>query len=167
MRKQLAHIRFYYKWYLIAGAAVLLLLLNFWHQKRAAPDPDYSVAIVSGRYVDEQTRSRVSEELETIWDDRDGDGTVTVAVYFYQYDGKPDQAEDTSAFMAAAVQLAADLQERISLCFFTDCPEALNGDGLFSVLCEVEDSALAEITDLRGFEILYYGDDSTQVRKLA
>lgn len=164
MKKRLVHIWFYYKWYLLAAAAVLVLLLNFFYQKSTAPRPDYYVSIVTGRYVDEQTREEAARRLEEIWDDGSG---VTVTVNLYRYDGRPEQAEDTSAFMAAAVQLAGDLQERISVCYLTDCPQALNSDGVLQVLCEVEDSRLAGIPALEGFQILYYGDNGAQVEKLA
>ena len=124
MKKKIQHLWFYYKWHLIGGAAVLVLLLNFWVQKRTMPNPDYYLSIVTGSYVSEETRDRMSAQLETVLDDRNGDGRVIVTVNLYQYNGRPDEAEGTSVFMAAAVQLAADLQERISVCYVTDC-EAL------------------------------------------
>ena len=40
MRKELERLWFYDKWYLMAGAGVLLLLLNFWAQKARTPKPD-------------------------------------------------------------------------------------------------------------------------------
>ena len=40
MKKKIQNLWFYYKWYLIGGAAALLLLLNFWVQKRQMPSPD-------------------------------------------------------------------------------------------------------------------------------
>ena len=129
MRKKLEHLWRYYKWYLMAGAGVLLLLLNFWAQKARTPKPDYYVSIVTGNQISESTREGYAARLETVLDDRNGDGKVTVMVNLYRYDGRPGQAENTSAFMAAAVQLAADLREGISLCYLTDGEELLNADG--------------------------------------
>ena len=143
MKKKIQNLWFYYKWYLIGGAAALLLLLNFWVQKRQMPSPDYYLSIVTGTYVSEEARDRMAAQLETVLDDRNGDGKVIVTVNLYQYNGRPDEAEDTSAFMAAAVQLAADLQERISVCYVTDCEELLNADGALTCLGGTENSVLS------------------------
>lgn len=160
MKKKLQNLWFYYKWYLIGGAAALLLLVNFWAQKRQSPRPDYYFSIVTGSHISETDRDRMAARLETVLDDRNGDGKVSVAVNLYHYDGRPGEAADASEFMAAAVQLAADLQERISLCYITDCEELLNADGALTHLGGVEDSVLSGEAQLRGFSLLCYGEDA-------
>ena len=160
MKGKMRKLWLYYKWYLIGGAAVLLLLVNFWVQKRQTPDPDYYFSIVTGSYIPEEVREGMAERLETVLDDRNGDGKVVVAVNLYRYDGRPEDAEDTSAFMAAAVQLAADLQEKISLCYLTDSEELLNADGALVNLGEAEDSVLAGEVWLQGFSLLCYGENA-------
>ena len=80
MRKKLERLWFYDKWYLMAGAGVLLLLLNFWAQKARTPKPDYYVSIVTGNQISESTREGYAARLETVLDDRNGDGKVTVMV---------------------------------------------------------------------------------------
>ena len=154
MKKKLAHLWLYYKWYLIAGAGVLLLLLNFWVQKVRTPKPDYYVSIVTGNRISESTREGCAGLLETVLDDRNGDGKVSVTVNLYRYDGRPGEAEDTSAFMAAAVQLAADLQEGISLCYLTDSETLLNADGELSRLGTAENTVLSGQPELAGFALL-------------
>lgn len=154
MKKKWEHLWLYYKWYLIAGAGVLLLLLNFWAQKARTPKPDYYVSIVTGKQISESTREGYAARLESVLDDRNGDGTVTVMVNLYRYDGRPDRAEDTSAFTAAAVQLAADLREGISLCYLTDGEELLNADGELTCLGRAEDTVLFGEPEILGFALL-------------
>ena len=166
MKKKIQHLWFYYKWYLIGGAAVLLLLLNFWVQKRKMPSPDYYLSIVTGSYVSEEARDRMAAQLETVLEDRNGDGKVIVTVNLYQYNGRPDEAEDTSAFMAAAVQLAADLQERISVCYVTDCEELVNADGALTRLGGAENSVLSGEAQLRGFSLLCYRENASEANRI-
>lgn len=160
MRKKWEHLWLYYRWYLIGGAAALLLLVNFWVQKRQTPSPDYSLSIVTGSVVSEEARDKMATQLETVLDDRNGDGKVVVTVNLYRYNGRPQEAEDTSAFMAAAVQLAADLQEKISLCYITDSEELLNADGALVRLGGAEQSVLSGVPELHGFSLLCYGENA-------
>lgn len=160
MKKKWEHLWLYYKWYLIGGAAALLLLVNFWVQKRQTPSPDYSLSIVTGSFVSEEARDKMAAQLETVLDDRNGDGKVVVTVNLYRYNGRPQEAEDTSAFMAAAVQLAADLQEKISLCYITDSEELLNADGALVRLGGAEQSVLSGVPELHGFSLLCYGENT-------
>lgn len=166
MKKKWQHLWLYYKWYMIGGTAVLLLLVNFWVQKRQTPKPDYYVSIVTGSYVSEEARDEMAAQLETVLDDRNGDGKVVVTVNLYQYNGRPQDAEDTSAFMAAAVQLAADLQEKISLCYITDSEELLNADGALVRLGETEKSVLSGETELHGFSLLCYEENADTASKI-
>ena len=160
MRKKWEHLWLYYRWYLIGGAAALLLLVNFWVQKRQTPSPDYYFSIVTGSVVSEEARDKMATQLETVLDDRNGDGKVVVTVNLYRYNGRPQEAEDTSAFMAAAVQLAADLQEKISLCYITDSEELLNADGALVRLGGAEQSVLSGEPELHGFSLLCYGENA-------
>ena len=166
MKKKWQHLWLYYKWYMIGGAAVLLLLVNFWVQKRQTPKPDYYCSIVTGSYVPEEARDEMAAQLETVLDDRNGDGKVVVTVNLYQYNGRPQDAENTSAFMAAAVQLAADLQEKISLCYITDSEELLNADGALVQLGKAEESILSGETELHGFSLLCYEENAEIASKI-
>lgn len=166
MKKKWQHLWLYYKWYMIGGAAVLLLLVNFWVQKRQTPKPDYYISIVTGSYVPEEARDEMAAQLETVLDDRNGDGKVVVTVNLYQYNGHPQDAEDTSAFMAAAVQLAADLQEKISLCYITDSEELLNADDALVQLGKAEESILSGETELHGFSLLCYEENAEIASKI-
>lgn len=160
MKKKLQNLWFYYKWHLIVGAAALLPLIGLWVQKRQSPRPDYYLSIVTGNQISEADRDRMAARLETVLDDRNGDGKVSVALNLYRYDGRPGEAADASQFMAAAVHLAADLRERISLCYITDCEELLNADGALTRLGGAEESVLSGEGQLRGFSLLCYGENA-------
>ena len=94
------------------------------------------------------------------WTDESGNVPV-VQVNAYPYDADTGAAEDTARFMAASVQLAADLQEQISAVYLTDTPQLLldadaglqtagdAGQSVFAmegytVLCRDADLALAQ-----------------------
>ena len=165
MKKKLSHIWLYYKWYILAAAVVLLLAGNHISELRSREHPDHEVAVVTGGYVSEGTREALKTQLEELWEDANGDGEVRVNVNFYQYDAETAHSMDTAAFMASAVQLAADFSIGISSAFFTDTPELLL-DNEELVLCgAVEDSCLDGLSELRGFAVLGYGD-SEQVEIL-
>ena len=166
MRKKLERLWRYYKWYLMAGAGVLLLLLNFWAQKARTPKPDYYVSIVTGNQISESTREDYAARLETVLDDRNGDGKVTVMVNLYRYDGRPGQAENTSAFMAAAVQLAADLREGISLWYLTDGEGLLDADGELTCLGRAEDTVLSGEPEILGFTLLCRAENIEMTSRL-
>ena len=68
--------------------------------------------------------------------------------------------------MAAAVQLAADLQEKISLCYITDSEELLNADGALVQLGKAEESVLSGETALHGFGLLCYEENADTASKI-
>lgn len=156
MKKKLGHIWLYYKWYILAGAVVLLLAVNHWAEVRSREDPDHQVAVVTGGYISEGTREALAEQLGAIWEDTDGNGEVKVNVNFYQYDAETAESMDTASFMASAVQLAADFKIGISVCFLTDCPELLLDNEALRAFGAVEDTCLQELTELEGFAVLGY-----------
>lgn len=150
------HIWLYYKWYILAGAAIALLLANHIAEVASRVDPDYQVAVVTGQYVSEDTRQRLARYLEGLWPDADGDGEVKINVNFYQYDAETAYSTDTASFMASAVQLAGDFQTGMSICFLTNCPELLLDNEALESYGTLEDTLLAELTELEGFSVLGY-----------
>lgn len=155
MKKKLQNFWYYYKWYLVAAAVVAVLLVDFVAEKGKLVQPDYQAAVVTGSQISEERRAQLEETLETLWDDRNGDGQIHVQVNFYRYDAQTAQTDDTAAFMASAVQLAADLQLGESGCFLTDCPQLLleNSSGLAAV-AQVQQTCLKDWEELQGFTLL-------------
>lgn len=155
MKKKLQNFWYYYKWYLVAAAVVAVLLADFAWGKEKLVEPDYQTALVTGGQISEERRAQLEETLETLWDDRNGDGQIHVQVNFYRYDARTTRTDDTAVFMASAVQLAADLQLGESGCFLTDCPQLLleNSTGLTEV-AQAEQTCLKDWEELRGFTLL-------------
>lgn len=155
MKKKLRNFWYYYKWYLVVAAVAAVLLVDFALEKGKIVQPDYQAAIVTGSWISEERRTQLEETLEKLWDDRNGDGQIHVQVNFYRYDAQTTQTDDTAAFMASAVQLAADLRLGESVCFLTDCPQLLmeNGSGL-STVAQVEQTCLKDWEELQGFTLL-------------
>lgn len=150
------HIWLYYKWYILAGAVLVLLLANHVAEVASRVDPDYQVAVVTGQYISEDTRQRLARYLEALWPDTDGDGQVKVNVNFYQYDAETAYSTDTASFMASAVQLAGDFQIGMSVCFLTNCPDLLLDNEALESYGVLEDTPLADLTELEGFSLLGY-----------
>ena len=125
MKKKLEHIWYYYKWYFAVGVMILSVVLSFISERAAMVEPDWKIGLVTRQYVTEEEREALAVRFCDILPDRDGDGETLVNVMFYQYDGNTMEAGDTASFMASAVQLAADLQNRESVYYLTDVPELL------------------------------------------
>ena len=125
MKKKLEHIWYYYKWYFVVGVMILSVVLSFISERAAMVEPDWKIGLVTRQYVAEEEREALAVRFCDILPDRDGDGETLVNVMFYQYDGNTMEAGDTASFMASAVQLAADLQNRESVYYLTDVPELL------------------------------------------
>ena len=125
MKKKLEHIWYYFKWYFAVGVMILSVVLSFISERAAMVEPDWKIGLVTRQYVTEEEREALAVRFCDILPDRDGDGETLVNVMFYQYDGNTMEAGDTASFMASAVQLAADLQNRESVYYLTDVPELL------------------------------------------
>lgn len=124
MKEKLRDFWYYNKWYVLAAALVLVLAVNFAVQKRRAPKPDVQIAVVSANVPSEAEQARLAALAAASWTEEDG-RTPAVQVNVYPYDGDAGAAVDTARFMAASVQLAADLQEKISAVYLTDTPQLL------------------------------------------
>lgn len=125
MKKKIGYFWFYYKWYFLAAVFVVVILADFVWGKVASGESDGQVAFITMDYIPEEVQNRISLLLEDTWGDRNGDGEKKISVYQYHYNGDTDSAGNVNEFMASAVQLAADLENRDSAIYFTDCPEFL------------------------------------------
>lgn len=125
IKKKIGHYWFYYKWYFLAVLFVAVILTDYVWGKVDSREADGQVAFVTADYISEETKDRVSSFLGETWKDANGDGAVQIAVCQYRYNGDTQSAVNVNEFMASAVQLSADLKERNSVLYFTDCPELL------------------------------------------
>lgn len=125
MKKKIEHIWYYYKWYILSGLMLILLLFSFMWEKSAQISPDVTLSFVSANQITEAERDRIAKALAPCFEDLNADGQVYVKVNAYIYDAKAMDARDPNAFMASAVQLAAELRLREAVLYFTDRPELL------------------------------------------
>lgn len=87
MKKKLEHIWYYYKWYILAAALVILVAANFIGELGQRRQPDGVVSIVTTSQVPEETVEKIRALFETLWGDRNQDGITEVEVNVYAYDG--------------------------------------------------------------------------------
>ena len=123
MKKRLENIWYYYKWYILCAIMAVIVIGNYLIEKAKIIEPDCQIGIVTKEYVSEVIRDDLSKKIGEIWGDTNGE--CYAAVYLYQYDAKAMSANDADAFMASAVQLAADLKNKVSIWYITDTPEIL------------------------------------------
>ncbi len=125
INKKIDYYWFYYKWYFLAVIAAVLILADYVSGKVHIREIDGQVAFVTEDYISEEVQNMVSSYLENMWKDINEDGTIQVAVHCYRYNGNTQTAVDPNEFMASAVGLAADMENRDSMIYFTDCPGLL------------------------------------------
>ncbi len=116
---------YYYKWYILCAIMAVIVIGNYLIEKAKIIEPDCQIGIVTKEYVSEVIRDDLSKKIGEILGDTNGDGECYAAVYLYQYDAQAMSANDADAFMASAVQLAADLKNKVSIWYITDTPEIL------------------------------------------
>ena len=139
----------HYHWqYLLAGAAVVTVAGFMIKDVVSRPVPDYTLAVVGKSYLPEELRTQLTQQLEAMGTDVNGDGKVLVDVAFYQIDlaqqmeqgqdqqltAAPSSNSQNAEFdpmqsqlemasqMAATVGLTADMQEGISTLFLLEDP---------------------------------------------
>ena len=65
MKKKLEHIWYYYKWYILAAALVILVAANFIGELGQRRQPDGVVSIVTTSQVPEETEVEMAVPVDT------------------------------------------------------------------------------------------------------
>lgn len=125
MKKKLEHIWYYYKWYILAAALVLLVAANFVGELGQRRQPDGVVSIVTTSQVPEETVEEIRTLFETLWGDRNQDGVTDVEVNVYAYDGMGYSGGSADDYAAAAVHLASEIQAGTTDLFLSDAEELM------------------------------------------
>lgn len=125
MKKKLEHIWYYYKWYILAAALVLLVAANFIGELGQRRQPDGVVSIVTISQVPEETVEKIRTLFETLWGDRNQDGVTDVEVNVYAYDGMGYSGGSADDYAAAAVHLASEIQAGTTDLFLSDAEELM------------------------------------------
>lgn len=125
MKKKLEHIWYYYKWYILAAALVILVAANFVGELGQRRQPDGVVSIVTTSQVPEETVEKIRTLFETLWGDRNQDGVTDVEVNVYAYDGIGYSGGSADDYAAAAVHLASEIQAGTTDLFLSDAEELM------------------------------------------
>lgn len=114
---------FYYsKWYLVAGAAGLILLVSILATTVGRTEPDYSFAYVGGHRFSAEFQASLEAALATLGQDLNGDGVVTVSVTSYIQTSESDEQQDYVSHM----QLIADVSAQSSVFFLVEDPQSFH-----------------------------------------
>lgn len=117
----------YHKWYLLAGAAVLWVIgTMLWNVLGIGKiEPDYTVAYVGGRALTEENAAGLQTAFETLGEDVNGDGRVSVELRQYVLNSTGDPETAMYYNYAADTLLLADITAGDSYFFLTDDPQGL------------------------------------------
>lgn len=95
---------YYHKWHVVACAAAVFVVCLFLKDILCRTEPDYRISYVCSRIMQEGTVQQLQELLESLGEDRDGDGEVLV-----QVDSYVTNPEDPMGY-ALQIKLTAELQ---------------------------------------------------------
>lgn len=112
----------YSKWYLVAGAAGLILLVSILATTFGRTEPDYCFAYVGGHRFSAEFQIALEEALATLGQDLNGDGVVTVSITSYIQTPESDEQQDYISHM----QLIADVSAQTSAFFLVEDPQAFH-----------------------------------------
>lgn len=145
----------YHKWHVVIGAVLVLCVCNIlWHALGIGEvKPDFTIAYVGSQRLTEEAAERLTEGLEALSPDMNGDGKVSVALV--QYCSLDTGDSDALYYaQAAQVQLVADITECRSYFFLMEDPEKFQQST--GALCSL-DGSMDETGKAEG-KYLLWGD---------
>lgn len=124
---------YYHKWYVIAGAVAIVLLIDLGHSiwVNRRNEPDFQIAYI-GCMLPEDTVEHLEQAFTEIAPDANGDGQVIVRFNQYSLYGSTDIENpvpvDPAINMASQARLSVDLQSGDSFLFLMLDPEQFQKD---------------------------------------
>ena len=111
----------YNKWYVLAGAAALILMLNLLHTVRHAGEnrPDYTVVYVGTSPMNTETVTELENRITQLGEDVSGNGAVEAQILEYVLPA--DQLQN----MNVSMQITASIEKVENLIYLLEDPEAL------------------------------------------
>lgn len=124
-KEKLANWFYYYKWWLVAGAVLLVCLGSIvWNALGIGRvKPDYIFAYVGGHALPEDCVEAFQRELAALGRDANGDGKTVVELRQYPSGGGDDPESALQYAYASGAKLMADLNEGESYFFLLEDPE--------------------------------------------
>ena len=136
----------YNKVWVLLGAAALAIALYSFLPNLLAPKPDYCLALVSVTGLPDERIEALRARVETLADDRNGDGRVLVDAALYRAD-LSGEAEGSLNYTEAS-RFDADLIGRVSALLFFDEPEGFRRNVAAPCTEPLPCSSLASLADL-------------------
>lgn len=128
---------FSYHWgWLLAAAALALLLVHGYLTRSRTPQPDYTVNWVGATALSEEEEAAISAALARAGADQNGDGQVTAAVnqYLIDFALTPDSAGYADSY-AGLLKLTAQVQTGDCYLYLVEDPERFqSATGIFQYL---------------------------------
>lgn len=126
---------FYYRWHVVAGTFVILLIVLFAYDILTQKKPDVEISLVTAQTLPDSLLRSITEQLQQnpAFEDVNGDGEVLVHLNQYNISTDGSQETDPTMQMAGTVKLTADIQAGLSTIFITDNIEGVQElTGIFS-----------------------------------
>jgi hypothetical protein len=111
---------FYYKWHVLGGVLAVVLVCMFVKDVFFQTKADYTIGVLTRTELPYGVAEQLQQGFETLLDDANGDGTVSVLVSEYVIAG--ENAVDAQTQMAAVTRLMGDMESGQVMLFLTDDP---------------------------------------------
>ena len=111
---------FYYKWHVIIGVVILVIAVMTIKDVLTRENPDYTIGVLTQDGLPVGMQDVLKEQLAVFFDDRNGDGRVSVTVQDYAIPLTEDGSGDPYSMMAGVTRLMGDLQTHTAVIFLTD-----------------------------------------------
>lgn len=123
--KKLKNVWYYYKVYVLIGAAVLAVAVYLTYQDAAVPEKDYHIGMISTGPWSDRDIAELEDRLAAAGQDVNGDGQVLVQVHLYRMDLADDSPNAGVNNYETVAALDADLVGKLSGIFLTEDPQSL------------------------------------------
>ena len=119
---------FYYKWHVVVGVVVLLLVIFMVRDFVSRVEPDLQMSFITSQSLPQAMLDNMSQQLEDagMVPDINGDGESVLQINLYQLSTDGEESVDYANQMAGTVKLSTDLQVGDSVVFLTDDLESVN-----------------------------------------
>lgn len=130
---------YYNKWWVIAAAVLLYIVISIIIHIGNVVTPDYRFAYVGSTPLPESAVSSFQEAIESLGKDLNGDGQIKVELRQYVF---PEDSLDPTYGNASLIALTADFTSGESYFFLLEDPEAFHKQ--YQVLANLDGSLPAE-----------------------
>lgn len=133
---------YYYKWYVVAGMFILLVVLFTVYDFRSRENPDYEIGLITQQAYPDDIIAALEAQITQYGTDLNGDGKVLVHVNPYVVGDTG--LGDPNVEMAGYAKITADLSNATSMIFITDSASFAKEQEAFHIFSYLDGSLPAE-----------------------